>query len=92
MSQSEVERFTRAVKADAKLRAEVEKTTGLAAAVALANRHGFGFTAEDVTAGRALSEKDLEAASGGANLPLPGFDPTKGWDPNLAPWGDKSKL
>ncbi|TAJ24634.1 MAG: Nif11-like leader peptide family natural product precursor [Reyranella sp.] len=98
MSQQEIERFGKALQADPTLQAEVAKLKDLSTIVATANRYGFKFTEADVkaAAGRALTDRELDAASG-ASAPMlpggwPGVDTSKPWDPNLAPWGDKSKL
>jgi predicted ribosomally synthesized peptide with nif11-like leader len=78
MSQSEVERFTSAMKADAALKAEVAGAGAatLATAVAVARRRGYDFTLEEVkafivakarSAGRVLSDTELDALSAGTH-------------------------
>ena len=72
MSQFEVERFAKDVKANSALLAETTKDDRMEAVVRVAARHGYSFTLEEVkafvkakAAGKDLSDADLEAAAGG---------------------------
>ena len=73
MSQSEIDRFTRDLRATAGLLAEVRKVGRLPDVVALAGQRGYGFTADELAAtvqerakaaGRKLSAADLDAVAG----------------------------
>jgi predicted ribosomally synthesized peptide with nif11-like leader len=75
MSQSEVERFVQAVKADPKLRAEIEGNGRPDALVAIAGARGYGFTRDELAAhtvararaaGRELSAGELDGITGGS--------------------------
>ncbi|TAJ31985.1 MAG: Nif11-like leader peptide family natural product precursor [Reyranella sp.] len=82
MSQSEVERFTRAFKSDAALAAEVAKDRSLAAVVAVAARHGYRFTADEVLAyAKSLSDAELDALSG-TGVWGPDGPPMREWEPD----------
>jgi predicted ribosomally synthesized peptide with nif11-like leader len=74
MSQSEVERFAQAVKADPALLAEATRDDRLEAAVRVAAKHGYSFTLDEAkafvkakskAAGRELSDAQLDRAAGG---------------------------
>jgi predicted ribosomally synthesized peptide with nif11-like leader len=72
MSQFEVERFAKDVKANSALLAETTKDDRMEAVVRVAARHGYSFTLEEVkafvkakAAGKDLSDAELEAAAGG---------------------------
>ena len=68
MSQSEVERFARDAKADAALRAEIDKAGGIGRSLEIALKRGYAVTAEELKAGsRELSPTDLDAVAGGTN-------------------------
>lgn len=73
MSQSELDRFARDLKANADLLAEVRKAGPLREVAALADRRGYGFTADELAAtaqeraaavGRKLSAADLDVVVG----------------------------
>jgi predicted ribosomally synthesized peptide with nif11-like leader len=73
MSESEVERFARDLKADAALLVEVTTGGRLQAAVGIATRRGYSFTLAELTtyvqgrardSGKELSPADLDAIAG----------------------------
>ena len=74
MSQSEVERFVQAVKADPTLRAEIEAVGRPDALVGIAQVRGYSFTRDELAvhtatraraAGRELSPAELDGVAGG---------------------------
>ena len=78
MSQADIERFTRDLQGDAKLREAVRTGAfGVASIVEIAKRHGYDVTVDEVRShmrGRAsqdLSDAQLEALAGGAGDPPP---------------------
>jgi hypothetical protein len=86
MSLSECERFEADLKSNEALRAAAEKaragTSPLAGLVALAASKGYGVTAEDArqhlkaraaTAGKVISDAQLDAVAGGAMWEDPAF-------------------
>jgi predicted ribosomally synthesized peptide with nif11-like leader len=66
VSQSDLDRLTRALQTDAKLRDEMRHAPDAAAAAKIAAGHGYAITAGEITAfAKSLSDEALGGVSGG---------------------------
>lgn len=79
MSIAEIERFATDMKSNEGLRAEAEKAKAEKSMVAFAATKGYAFTADEVkehdqatakTAGREVTDAELDGVAGGTKVPL----------------------
>ena len=67
MSEEQLEAFLETVKTDTSLQEKLKAATSPEAAIEIAKEAGFAITAEDIQSATVeLSDKELEAAAGGA--------------------------